>query len=213
MAKIDFVFPINLNLAGKTCLVVGGNEAALRKIRSLLESGASVTVVAPKVIHEIETLNRMKLLRWKKKPFSRQDLNSTFIVFSATGDAAVDRKVAAEANKKHLFINVADNGQLSSFISPAIIRRGNLMFAVSTGGQTASLATAIQRELETRYGREYAKFLKLLGEIRGDVPEKILDSEKSKEMVKKLTQPDLMELQSRRNLSQFMTEIKKILNL
>lgn len=212
MANIELLYPVNLKLSDKMCLVVGGGDEALRSIRSLLESGARVKVISKRVLPEINTLNRMHVVTWSKKSFAPSDLKNVFLVIAATNTGSINNKISNECNKKNLLVTVAKNPPKGNFNTPPMIRRGNLMFTVSTGGQSPSLASAIKKELETRYGREYARFLKFLGDIKGDVKDKLLGSGIQKELYQKLVRPEIMDLQARRNLRKFLDEVKKIFN-
>lgn len=212
MEKSSISYPINLILTGKTCLVIGGNDSSLHIMRSLLEAGAAVHIIAKKVVNEIHTLHRMHLITWKKKSFAPQDLKNIFLVFVTEKNKHLSRKITAVCHKKNILVNAAATPVLSNFINPPTIRRGNLMFTVITGGQSNTLSAAISKELETRYGREYARFLRLLGEIKGEAMEKMLGGGKHKKIFQKLMHPDMMQLDARRNLKKFLVEVKKILD-
>lgn len=212
MAKTEYFFPVNLKLTGKTCLVIGGGSEARRKIRSLLESSATIKVVSPKVEGEISTLNRMQLITWNKKAFSTGDLKNIFLVITATGSKKINTKIFLDCQKRNILCTSDEDPAQSNFIISPTIRRGNLMFSVTTGGQSPAITAAIERELKTRYGREYAKFLKLIGKVRGNIQDKIFGTSKQRAIFQKLMQSDLMELQSRRNLKKFLAEVKNILN-
>jgi len=213
MSKIDLYYPVNLRLSGKTCLVIGGGNEALRDIRSALESGAMVKVVSQKVVNEINTLNRMGIIVWKQKSFNSNDLKGTFLVFVSGQKAFSNKKISKECINRNVLVSITGHPEKSNFINPPTIRRGNLMFTVTTGDRSHALSTAIKKELETRYGREYARFLKLVGEVKGDIQDKFLSSGKQRDLLQKLMQPETMELPAKRNLKKFLEEVKKIMNV
>lgn len=166
-------YPVSLNLSASKCLVVGGGTVALRKIESLLASGAGVTVVSPRMLPEIEGLEGVELLRREFRP---EDLEGKFLVIGATDDRAVNELVARTAKERMMLVNVVDVPELCNFYVNALVRRGELAISVSTGGASPALAKRIRRELEERYGEEYAAFLRLMREYRPRVIGRIADS-------------------------------------
>ena len=137
-------YPIFLDLTGKRVVVVGAGRVALRKTRGLLEAGARVTVIAPRVEPEFE---RLPVTLFRRR-FRASDLAGALLAFAATDDRRVNRTIAAAAQKRAIPVNVADSRAECDFILPARIRRGNLQVAVSTGGSSPRLAAALRRKIE-----------------------------------------------------------------
>ena len=158
-----------MNLTGCKCLVVGGGEVALRKVRSLSGAGAKVTVIAPDVVEDIESLNGVRV---EKRDWQAGDASGYALVFAATDDSAVNAAVSAEARAKGIPVNVVDDPELCSFIVPACVKRGDLLIAVTTSGKSPALSKRIRMEIEECYGPEYGEFVDLLGEIRWAVKQK-----------------------------------------
>src|SRR5688572_26450056 len=125
-----------LDLEGRSCLVVGGGQVALEKVRGLLECGARVTAVAPRVTEELLELD-VELVR---RGYRDSDLVGRFLVVAATSTTSVNRRVHAEAETRSLPCNVVDVPELCSFILPAVLRRDPIAVAVSTGGASPALA-------------------------------------------------------------------------
>lgn len=138
-------YPIFLDLAGKPVLVVGAGKIGLRKIKGLVEAGASVTVVAPRGEPELTTLP----VEWLRRRFRKSDLKGNVLVFAATNLRRVNRAVAVEAKRLGIPVNVADSPTECDFIVPARVRSGDLQIAVSTGGRSPRLAAALRRKLES----------------------------------------------------------------
>jgi siroheme synthase-like protein len=137
-------YPVFLDLAGRSVLVVGAGPVALRKTRGLLEAGARVTVVAPEWLPEFEPL----AVRLEQRRFRISDLDGAFLVFAATNDRRVNRRIGDGAKRRGIPVNVADRAAECDFIVPARVRRGRLQAAVSTGGANPRLAARLRRELE-----------------------------------------------------------------
>ncbi|MHB1100726.1 MAG: precorrin-2 dehydrogenase/sirohydrochlorin ferrochelatase family protein, partial [Burkholderiales bacterium] len=132
---MDF-FPIFLNLKGKTCLVVGGGEVAVRKASVLLQSGAKVKVVSPGLCMELRKLEIEHL----PERFSEAHLEGMTLAIAATDDRAVNVAVSEAARKRNIPVNVVDNPDLCSFVMPSILDRSPLIVAFSTGGASPVLA-------------------------------------------------------------------------
>lgn len=157
---MSMYYPIFLDLQDQPCLVVGGGLIALRKVEGLLEAGARVRVVAPEILpmpEGIESIARV---------FEPSDLEGMRLVIAATDDRNVNAAVAQQARARGLFVNAVDDPIECSFILPALVRRGDLVLAISTGGQSPILARRIKEQLEAHFGPEYAELTALLGRLR-----------------------------------------------
>ena len=162
-------YPVSLDVSGKRCVVVGGGDVALRKVNVLLEHEAIVQVISPELCPELEDLFIAGRIIAAKRPYADGDLAGAFVVISATDDVEANRKVAAEAEKLGVLINVVDTPNLSNFIVPSHLRRGDLTVAVSTGGRSPALAHRIKEELENIFGDDYAALLALVGQVRSEL--------------------------------------------
>ncbi len=159
-------FPINLDLRDKAAVVVGGGAVAARKCSALLDAGARVTVIAPVLDASLEKMRRSGRLLHLAREFAPGDLAGAFLAFAVTDSPAVNRAVADEAKAGAILADIADAPELGSFTLPAVMRRGELQIAVSTGGKSPALARRIRAELEALYGPEYGAALELLGAVR-----------------------------------------------
>ena len=184
-------YPVNLNITDRLCLVVGGGEVALRKVRSLLEAGADVVVVAPDVHKLLKADDRVEV---RLRAFRDVDLHGMFVVVVATDDPVTNRTVARDAMDMGCLVNVVDCPALSNFIVPALCRRGDLAISVSTGGASPSLARRIREKLEEQFGEEYAEFVSVLGDLRAEVIEKIPDAKRRTSVFRELTDDRWLEV-------------------
>ncbi|MBD2844632.1 bifunctional precorrin-2 dehydrogenase/sirohydrochlorin ferrochelatase [Paenibacillus sp. IB182496] len=162
-------YPMMLDVRGARCVVVGGGAVAARKVRGLLAAGASVHLIAPELGAPLADLLRQGSVTASQREYQRGDLAGAGLVFAATADAAVNAAVAKDARGAGLWVNVADDGPAGSFVTPAVVRHGPLVLAVTTGGASPALAARIAGELETRYGAAYGCFARWLGELRAHV--------------------------------------------
>jgi precorrin-2 dehydrogenase len=151
-----------LDLAGRSCLVVGGGSIALEKVRGLLECAARVTVVAPQIVEELRTLG-VELVR---RGYRTSDLDGRFLVVAATSTPSVNRRVYRDAEARSLLCNVVDVPELCSFILPAVVRRDPIAVAVSTGGASPALAQRIRDDVAGVIGPEHAELALRLRELR-----------------------------------------------
>jgi siroheme synthase-like protein len=137
-------YPVFLDLREREVLVVGAGKVALRKVRGLLEAGASVTVVSPAILPEFEEL-AVKLVRRK---FRKTDVKEQALVFAATDQRAVNESVGLAASARGILVNVADAPGECGFLVPARIRQGDVQIAVSTSGRDPRMAVALRKRIE-----------------------------------------------------------------
>ncbi|MDQ6910121.1 MAG: bifunctional precorrin-2 dehydrogenase/sirohydrochlorin ferrochelatase [Actinomycetota bacterium] len=156
-------YPVNLLLDGRRCLVVGGGEVAARKAQGLLDCGGQVHVVAPRIGDAIRADVR---LTWDERPYRSSDLEGCWLVIAATDRSDVNRSVYVDGDAAGVWVNGADDPQHCSFTLPSVVRRGDLMLTVSTGGRSPAVATWIRRRLEDEIGPEYEVLLDLVSSRR-----------------------------------------------
>jgi precorrin-2 dehydrogenase/sirohydrochlorin ferrochelatase len=155
-----------LKLAGRLCLVVGAGSVAESKIEGLLPTGARIRVVAPQATPGIAAWAAQGRLSWEQRKFQTADLDGAFLVISATSSPQVNAAVFRAAEARGVLCNAVDEPERCHFYYPAVVRRGRLQIAISTGGLSPSLARRLRIELEKRFGPEYGPWLEWLGEAR-----------------------------------------------
>jgi precorrin-2 dehydrogenase/sirohydrochlorin ferrochelatase len=158
--------PIFINVGGRSCVVIGGGEIAERKARALVAANAAVLVISPALTDALAVMAVSGTIRYLARSYHPGDLDGAYLAFAATGESDLERTVAAEASARGIPINVADVPDLSSFIAPAVIQRGALQIAVSTGGASPALARKIREDLEGSFGPEYELMIDLLAAAR-----------------------------------------------
>ena len=186
------LYPVNLNITDRHCLVVGGGKVALRKIKALLRHGARVCVVSPVVLDEVRKLGEEGKIELRHRNYLKGDMASMFLAFAATDQPEVQAQVALDAKKNSVLLNSADNPTGCDFQLPASFRRGDFQVAISTGGGSPAFSKMVRKELEEYFGIEYEHTVCLLGLVRDQI---ILDgsSEKNKNILTGLLQEGLVE--------------------
>ena len=159
-------FPVNLNVSDRQAVIIGGGAVAARKCLLLLEAGALVTVVAPRLAPFLEELWAEGRITCHTRPYATGDLTGAFLAFAATDDPDVNRTVAEDAKTLGILVDVTSTPERGSFTTPAAFRRGDLLVTVSTGGKSPALARGISDGLARQFGPEYAKTLAILGAVR-----------------------------------------------
>ncbi|MFC1985165.1 bifunctional precorrin-2 dehydrogenase/sirohydrochlorin ferrochelatase [Chloroflexota bacterium] len=162
-------YPVFLNISCRKCVVVGGGQVALRKVRVLLEHGADVEVVSPDLCPELVQLVEGEGISVIDREYQPGDLKGVFVAIAATDNNEINRSVANEAQKGAVLVNVVDDAENSDFIVPSYLRRGEVTIAVSTSGRSPALARKIRTRLEKELGDEYALLARLIGEVRAEV--------------------------------------------
>lgn len=162
-------YPVSLNIKRKRCVVIGGGEVAFRKVRMLLDFGGEVEVVSPALCPALAALEHEGKVKVTHREYRRGDLEGAFVAIAATDDPAVNERVAHEARGCRALLNVVDVPELSDFIVPSYLRRGDITVAVSTAGRSPALARRIRGELERQFGPEYALLLGIVEEVRSEL--------------------------------------------
>ena len=166
-------YPVYLDLGDRLAVVVGGGAVAARKVRTLVDYGARVLVIAPDVAEDLEPLIADGSVTLERRGYVRGDLEGAFLVVCATDSEEVNRAVYAEAEQRGCLVNVVDVPELCNFIVPSIVRRGQLQLAISTGGAAPTVAKRLRRHVEEHVGEEWGPYIELLGEVRTLVMERI----------------------------------------
>jgi precorrin-2 dehydrogenase / sirohydrochlorin ferrochelatase len=204
-------YPILVDLQGKKALVVGGGKVAQRKIETLLDHGASVQVIARELTAELEELRSAGRVEFLGREFSEASLSGAFVVFAATDDASLNRRVSEAARQRGLLVNAVDQPADCNFLVPSILSRGDLLIAVSTSGKSPAFARKVRVELERHFGEEYGFFLNLMGNLRKEVLRLGLSQEENKSAFGDLVYSDLLTAIREKNWDLASQIIEKVL--
>lgn len=165
-------YPIFLDISRRKCVVAGGGAVALRKVKALIEHGASVEVISPDFCPELSQLGRDGTISLVKRNYAPGDLKGAFVVIAATDDGEINSRVAEEASTRNVLTNVVDDPQHSDFIVPSYLRRGQFIIAVSTGGMSPALARKVRTRLEDIFGTEYESLGPMIDQVRSELKQK-----------------------------------------
>ena len=186
-------FPVYLKIAGKRILVVGGGKVAERKVYDILQGGGEVYVLSPYLSDGLTFLLKEGRINWIAEEFSTGLLpEEVFLIIAATDDAEINRRVFDYARSRGILINVVDEPEMCDFYVPSVVRKGDLMIAISTGGRAPSFSRAFREFLEGVIPDDVSRALEYLSDIRNrlkenSVPERgkiLLDS--AREMIGRL---------------------------
>jgi siroheme synthase-like protein len=187
-------YPIYLDLKDRAVLVVGGGAVAEGKAQQLVEAGARVRLVSPTLSPLLSGLVAGGLIEHVPDRFKKDDLKDVFLVISATDDQAVNEEVARLAGELGLLCNVVDQPSLCNFITPALVKRGELQISVSTGGGSPSLTQRVKREVAQLIGEEYGELLKIAREMRADAKQRIPDFERRRNVLHEFVESNAIDL-------------------
>ncbi|MBP1739360.1 MAG: siroheme synthase [Deltaproteobacteria bacterium] len=204
-------YPILVELQRKKALVVGGGKVAQRKIETLLECGAFVQVVARELTAELEELRSWRQIEFLGGEFSEAYLEGAFLVFAATDDVLLNRRVSQAAQQRGLLVNAVDQPADCNFIVPSVLTRGDLLIAVSTSGKSPAFARKVRVELERHFGEEYGLFLSLMGNLRKEILCLGLSQEENKRAFEELVYSDLLPAIREKNWDLASQIIQKVL--
>lgn len=187
------LFPMFLKLEGRQCLVVGAGKVGEPKIAGLLETGARIRVVALDASPTVREWARAGKIDLELRAFLAEDLDGAFLAIVATNSRTLNERVYGEAQRRGVLCNVVDVPDLCDFFYPAIVRRGDLQIAVSTAGQSPSLAQIIRKQLERQFAPGYAAWVAELGETRKLILASDLDKERKLDLLHSLASREALE--------------------
>lgn len=204
-------YPIFLDINDKPCIVVGGGSVAERKVASLLNAGAKVLVISPKLTPALKRLAGKKQISYCPNPYKTGDLKGFFLAYSATNNPLVNKAVFKDAKKQGILLNVVDVPELCNFIVPSVVERGDLLIAISTSGKSPAMAKKIREQLEKKFGMEYAVFLDIMGKVREKVLTESKESDKNKALFTKLLNSPMLEWIRKGKKQEINKFLKKVL--
>ena len=188
------LYPLNVDLSGRSLILVGGGKVAERKVRGILSAGTetSICVIAPKITTVLQEHAAAGRLCWKQAYYADGMLEGAFLVYAATDLREVNAAVAAEAKRRGIPVNVIDDPAASTFQVPASIRRGELILSVSTAGGSPALSRAIRMELEEMYPPAFGIWLERVSCLRVELQECISSSSARTRFWHTALRPDIL---------------------
>lgn len=159
-------YPVCLDIRNRPCLVVGGGQVGTRKVKTLLQCNARVTVVSPRVTAELAALAEQGAIQWHPRAYQGMDQAGAFLVIGATDQEALNRRIHQDAERDGRLCNIADQPHLCNFVLPSVVEQGDLTIAISTAGKSPAFAKYLRRHMQRQFGPEYGLFLDLMGALR-----------------------------------------------
>ena len=151
---MNYYYPVCLDLRDKNILVVGAGEVAFDKIKSLLFTHAVIHIVSTQVIPAILKLSRINKVILMQRTFRSSDLDGKYLVIAATNNASLQRLISEQCRLHRILVNIVDVKDYCNFIVPSIVRKGNVLFTISTGGTSPALAKFLRKKIEKLFGYE-----------------------------------------------------------
>lgn len=188
------LYPMFIKLEGRRCVVIGGGNVATRKVLSLLKCGGKVLVVSPELCPELEKRVEAGDIAVERRPFERDDLKGAAVAIAATSRRDVNEAVSAAGRDFGVPVNVVDVPDLCDFYVPAMVERGDLQLAISTGGSFPALAKRLRILLEGQFGPEYGEYVGLLMRYRQEIKARVNDSHKRAKAEEAFLELPLLEL-------------------
>jgi siroheme synthase-like protein len=187
------MFPILVKVKGRACLVVGAGTIAASKAEGLLRHGARVRAVSPRATEWIQTQASAGNLLWEKREFVENDVDGAFLVVAATNSTSTNEAVFRACQARAVLCNVVDDPEHCDFFYPAIVERGPLQIAISTGGRSPALARRIRMELERQFGPEYGEWVEHVGKLRKQLLNNHLDKSEEAKTINEMVGADAFE--------------------
>lgn len=205
------MYPININLTGRSVAVVGGGRVALRKLKRLLAEGAMITVLAPHVLPEIEALSTAGDLVWHRGSHDEfaWAQGGFVLVFAATDSFAVNSEVCKIARSIGALANSATEPEACDFFVPASIMHGDMELTVSTNGGSPALARLLREDMENRYHEDFGAFLTYLKKLRHTLKDIMPDTKARQHLWRQLMNRQLFDLILNHRLEQAKDEIRR----
>jgi precorrin-2 dehydrogenase/sirohydrochlorin ferrochelatase len=164
-------YPVFWDIQDKRCVVVGGGDVSLRKVKRLLDCGAKISVVSPKLVPELISLKAENAIEHIAADYDVRYMEEAALIIGATDDEKTNADICADARSLGIPVNIVDDPQKCDFILPSIVERGDLTIAIGTGGKSPALARSLREKLEDKYGIEYEILLNILGNLRAKMKE------------------------------------------
>lgn len=187
-------YPVYLDLRNRLAVVVGGGEVAAEKVAGLRAAGARLRVIAPHLVPELAARAAGGDIEHLARSYRPGDLEGAFLVVAERLGASIQRAVFAEADRRGIAVNVQDDTPHCSFIAPAVVRRGDLVVAISTAGKAPVLAVRLRQQLEQLIGRHHERFIELAGRLRAAVSRRHADFETRRTLWYRLVDSDVLGL-------------------
>ncbi|HET6712278.1 MAG TPA: bifunctional precorrin-2 dehydrogenase/sirohydrochlorin ferrochelatase [Actinomycetota bacterium] len=173
---MPFGYPVMLELSGRRCVVIGADAVREGKVEAMIGAGADdVLVVSPVPAARLDELERVDGVVVERRAWRADDLNGAFLVVAASREAGERDAIAREARSRRALVNVMDDIPNCDWSAPSVVRRGELVLAIATGGASPALAKKLRAELSASFGEEWSEVLAVLRTVRAETTPSLPD--------------------------------------
>jgi siroheme synthase-like protein len=202
------VLPVNLLIEGKLAVVVGAGKVAARKAAALLAAGARVRVVGKEFAPEFDTLEGVETIR---AAYRRNHIDGAWVVIAATDSGKINSQVARDARKAGALVNVVDTPELCDFVFPAVVQKGEVAIAVSTGGASPTLAKRLKDQISSSIDDAYEGLAKVLAAVRSRAIKAIPDPARRREFFETLADDKFLAMLKKDGYDKALAKAQKLL--
>ena len=185
-------YPLYLDITDRRCVVVGGGEVAERKAGRLLDFGASVAVVGRTLTPGLETMKKEGRIDHIAADYDKAVIDNAFLVIGATDRDDVNAEISRDARGKGILVNIVDDPDKCDFVLPSLLRQGDLLIAISTGGKSPALAKKLREDMEQLFGTEYGTLLEVMGQLREKLVVKGRSSDENRRLFESVVHSDIL---------------------
>jgi precorrin-2 dehydrogenase / sirohydrochlorin ferrochelatase len=183
-----------VGLQSRSAVVIGGGEVAAQKIKGLLKAEVQIKVISPVLNAELQSLAEDGKITHIRRNYQEGDLAGAFLAIAATDKAAVNHAVWSEAQRRDCLVNVVDDPTHSSFIVPAMLQRGDMSIAITTGGGSPALARRLRERLELEIGTEYGTLNEIMAELRPELKQSYPSSQERLNAALRVIDSDILKV-------------------
>ncbi|MNZ86164.1 Precorrin-2 dehydrogenase [compost metagenome] len=166
---MTYYVPVMLNLFQRRCIIIGGGLVAERKVAPLLDAGADIVLISPTITATLQQVYEERRIEWVNRRYQSGDLEGAFLVFAATDHSETNQMIVEESNFLGIPVNHTGDGESGSFITPSVLRRQELVIAVSTSGAGPTASRNLCEDINKHYGDHYEEYIQFLSSVRSEV--------------------------------------------
>jgi precorrin-2 dehydrogenase/sirohydrochlorin ferrochelatase len=185
-------YPLFLDIKDRRCVVVGGGDVAERKVGRLLDFGASVVVVGKTLTPGLETMKKEGQINHIEADYNNAFIDDAFLVIGATDRDDVNADISRDGREKGILVNIVDDPDKCDFVLPSLLKQGDLLIAISTGGKSPALAKKLREEMEQLFGTEYQTLLEVMGQLREKLVVEGRSSDENKRIFESVVHSDIL---------------------
>jgi len=185
-------YPLFLDITDRRCIVVGGGDVAERKVERLLDSGASVVVIGKALTPGLETMKKEGRINHIDADYDKAFMDDAFLVIGATDRDDVNAEISRDGREKGILVNIVDDPDKCDFVLPSLLKQGDLLIAISTGGKSPALAKKLREEMEQLFGTEYQTLLEVMGQLREKLVVKGRSSDENRRLFEAVVHSDIL---------------------